>query len=303
MATVASTLPHARRLPLSRDQMMMLMVAINEIFLGVDIYLAHSVSGTIVPREWIPIMFGPLAGVMLLIAGIIALRQRPLATVIAVVVSLGSICVGLLGAYFHVIRAVLPYGPAGHQITVNYLVWAPPVLAPLTFGLVGVLGISAILLEDPPDSGMLALPAGRRLCLPFSKTRAYLLWVGLGILATLISSVLDHARTDFQNPWLWVAAAAGIFAIVVTVALAVMDRPTRSDTTTFVGAMLVLILVGVVGAALHVNTNLTSQYVIVPERFIRGAPFLAPLLFSNMGVLGLIALMNPSEQLPRPRAR
>ena len=261
MATVASTLPHARRLPLSRDQTMMLMVAINEMFLGVDIYLAHSVSGTIVPREWIPIIFGPIAGAVFLLAGIIAVRRRRLATGIAVVVSLVSIVVGLLGAYFHVIRAILPFGPAGQQVTVDYLVWAPPVLAPLTFALVGVLGISAILLEDPPDSGLLALPAGRRLCLPFSKTRAYLLWVGLGILATLISSVLDHARTDFQNPWLWVPAAAGIFAIVVTVALAVMDGPTRSDTTTFVGAMLVLILVGVVGAALHVNTNLTSQYV------------------------------------------
>ena len=101
----------------------------------------------------------------------------------------------------------------------------------------------------------------------------------------------------------WLKEIHLIWAIVVTVALAVMDRPTRSDTTTFVGAMLMLILVGVVGAALHVKTNLTSQYVIVPERFIRGAPFLAPLLFSNMGVLGLIALMNPSEQLPRPGAR
>ena len=46
---------------------------------------------------------------------------------------------------------------------------------------------------------------------------------------------------------------------------------------------------------LHIQTNLTSQGTIVGERFLRGAPFLAPMLFANMGMLGLIALMDPVE--------
>ena len=67
------------RLPVSRDQLMLLMAAINLIFLGIDIYLAHSISGTIVPNEWIPIIFGPVAGILLLVAGLLATRRRPLA--------------------------------------------------------------------------------------------------------------------------------------------------------------------------------------------------------------------------------
>jgi hypothetical protein len=59
--------------------------------------------------------------------------------------------------------------------------------------------------------------------------------------------------------------------------------------------MLLLIGVGVLGSALHVNANLIAEGTIVGERFIRGAPFLAPLLFSNMGALGLIALLDPVE--------
>ena len=47
-----------RLLPLSRDQMMLIMAAINLVFLAVDIYLAHNLNGTIRPREWIPIIFG-----------------------------------------------------------------------------------------------------------------------------------------------------------------------------------------------------------------------------------------------------
>ncbi len=298
MYHLATVFPPVRRfrLPLSRDQLMLLMAAINLIFLGIDIYLAHSISGTIVPNEWIPIIFGPVGGLLLLVAGLLATKRRPLATVIANIVFLCSIVVGLLGAYFHLVRAALPTAPVGQRVSVNLLVWAPPILGPLTFSLVGVLGISAAWLENPPDSGRLALLAGRHVQLPFSKTRAYFFWVGLGTLATVISSVLDHVRTNFENPWLWVPAAVGVFGVVVAVTLGAIERPTRADLITYTVAMLLLIVVGVVGALLHVNANLTAGGTVVPERFIRGAPFLAPLLFSNVGVLGLIALLDPTEK-------
>jgi hypothetical protein len=299
LATVFPPVRRIGRLPLSRDQLVLLMAAVNEIFLGIDIYLAHSISGTIVPNEWIPIIFGPIAGVLLLLTGLIALRQRPLATVIATVVFVGSIGVGLLGAYFHVVRAILPTAPAGQQVTIPLLVWAPPVLGPLTFSLVGLLGLSAAWVEDPPDSGILVLLRRYRLHLPYSKTRAYFFMVGLGTLATVISSVLDHARTSFEAPSLWAPTAIGVFGTVVAVMLGAIDRPTRADLVIYTVTMLLLIGVGVVGSALHVNANLIAEGTIVGERFVRGAPFLAPLLFSNMGTLGLIALLDPVEgELP-----
>jgi hypothetical protein len=296
LATVFPPLRRVGKLPLSRDQVMLLMMAVNEIFLAVDIYLAHNISGTIRPNEWIPIIFGPIAGGLLLLAGLIALKRRPLATGIATLVFLFSIGVGLLGAYFHLVRAILPSGPPGQRVTIDLLVWAPPILGPLTFALVGILGISAAWVEDPPGSGVLVLVGGRRLRLPYSKTRAYFFLVGLGTLATVISSVLDHARTGFENPWLWVPTAVGVFGTGAAVALGAIDRPTRADLTIYTATMVLLIAVGVVGSVLHINDNLTSRGVFVLERFIRGAPFLAPLLFSNMGTLGLIALFDPEER-------
>jgi hypothetical protein len=300
MYHLATMFPVVRRvrLPFSRDQLMLLMAAINEIFLGIDIYLAHSISGTIVPNEWIPIIFGPLAGGVLLLAGILAQRNRGLATILANLVFLGSIAVGLLGAFFHVIRAILPSGPAGQQATIQLFVWAPPVLGPLTFAMVGLFGISAAWIEDPPNSGTLIFLGGRRLRLPYSKTQAYLFIVSLGSLATLLSSVLDHERSNFENPWLWLPTAVGVFAVVVTAALGVIDRPTRMDLFTFSAAMLLMIAVGVTGLVLHVNENLIAEGTIVLERFLRGSPFLAPLLFANMGTLGLIVLLDPRETRP-----
>ncbi len=297
MYHLATVYPPLRRvrLPLSRDQIMLLMASINLIFLGIDIYFAHSISGTIAPNEWIPIVFGPIAGVLLLVAGLIALRNRPVATVIATIVLLVSIVVGLLGDYFHIMRAILPNAPTGEQVTINLLVWAPPLLGPLMFALVGLLGISAAWVENPADSGVLMLPGSRGLQLPYSKTRAYFFMIGMGALATVISSVLDHARTHFVNPWLWLPTAAGVFGAVVAAAMGVFEKPRRADLIIYIAAMTLLMIVGVIGTALHISTNLIAEGTIVGERFIRGAPFLAPLLFADIGMLGLMVLLDPAE--------
>ena len=298
MYHLATMFPVARRIrnPLTRDQWMLLMAATNELLLGLETYLAHLISGTIVPYEWIPIIFGPVAGVLLLLAGLLALRKRSLATLIATPVFTASIVVGLLGAYFHLMRAILPYATPGQQVSVPLFVWAPPILGPLTFALVGLLGISSAWIEDPPDSGTLVLIADRRLKLPYSKTRAYFFIVGMGALATVISSVLDHARTNFSNPWLWLPTAVGVFATVVAVALGSYQRPSRGDQVTYFAAMILMVLVGMTGSVLHVAQNLTTQGVIVDERFIRGAPVLAPLLFSDIGTIGLLVLLDSSEK-------
>ena len=115
LATVFPTVQRWR-LPLSRDQFMLLMVATNLIFLGVDTFLAHSISGSIRPDEWIPIIFGPVAGGLLLLAGLVAVKYRQLATVIATLTLLASVVVGFMGAYFHLIRGILPTAPAGERI-------------------------------------------------------------------------------------------------------------------------------------------------------------------------------------------
>ena len=299
MYYLAMAFPGLRRfrIPLTRDQVLLLLAAFNEIMLGAETYIAHLISGTIVPYEWIPIIFGPAAGVLLLVAGLIAQKNRPLATVIASLVFITSVVVGVMGAFFHLRRALLPTAPIGDLVSVPLLVWAPPILGPFTFALVGLMGLSAAWIEDPPDSGILALLKGKRLSLPLSKTRALLFMVGLGSLATVISSVLDHARTDFSNPWLWVPTAVGVFATVVAVGLGAIDMPNRGDVLTYVFAMLLMMLVGVIGLGLHVREDLTSQGVVVAERFLRGAPFLAPLLFADIGALGLAVLLDPTEKL------
>lgn len=294
LATVFPPVRRVGRLPLSRDQFMLLMAAINQLFLALDIYLAHGLNGQIRTNEWIPIIFGVIAGVLLLLAGLLAFRNRPLATIIANLVFAASIVVGVMGIYFHLARTTVPGNPVSAE-TVNLLIWAPPVLGPFVFALVGVLGISAAWIEKPADSGRLRLLGSSHIQMPYSKTRAYFFIVSIGVLVTLISSVLDHARLNFENRWVWLPIMAGIFATVTAFILGVIRQPSRGDLTVYTASMLLLILVGIIGFVLHLNSNLVAQGTIIVERFLRGSPTLAPLLFANMGGLGLLVLLEPGE--------
>ncbi len=276
-----------KRLP-TRDQLMLLLIAVNQLFLSLDTYLVHVANGTIRPREAIPIWFGLIAAAVLLVCGVIAWKYRPIAALLATVIFVLSVIVGVLGFYFHLRRGALPSAEFGQRLTLDLLIWAPPVLAPLAFAGVGLMGMSAAWEEQPAESGRLVF--GRnQIQLPISKTRAYLFYVALGILVAVVSATLDHAR-HWQDGLLWLPTIMGLFAAIVTVVIGIVERPTKYDLWSFAGTMVLLMLTGMLGAYFHIRADMTAQGTFVLERFLRGAPALSPLLFANMGMTGLVVL-------------
>ena len=280
---------------LSRDQAIFLLVTVNALMLGLETYLAHLISQTIRTNEWIPIVLGPVTGVVLLLAFALRKRYRMVSATLAVVALSTNIVVGMLGTYFHLQRAILPAAPFGQATSLARLVWSPPVIAPLAFVLVGLFGLVAYMEEKPQDSGCLWLSRGVCVRLPLSKTRIYFLLTCLGVLLAAVSSVMDHVRTDFSNGWLWVPTLLGVFGTVVTLLLGLINRPTHSDLITYTLTMVMLLLVGPLGVFLHVMSDLNAQHVVVVEQFIRGAPVLAPLVFSNMALFGLLVLLPSAD--------
>jgi hypothetical protein len=55
--------------------------------------------------------------------------------------------------------------------------------------------------------------------------------------------------------------------------------------------MFLLLAIGGIGAVLHLRLDLGPGGQVVSERLLEGAPVMAPLLFSNMGLVGLVALL------------
>ena len=297
MTDLATVFPGWRelRLPFSRDQALLTLAALNQLFTALDVYLAHSISGGIKPAEWIPILFGAVAGILLLLAGLMARTRRDLAASFATLVFVCSVVIGVLGIWFHLRRTVFAGGDAFSWEAIDALTWAPPIMGPLFFILISILGISAAWIEAPVDSGMLLLPGNRTVQMPWSKTRALLLITASFVFASLVSSVLDHARFAMDSAWVWLPVTGGLFAAASCIGLALIRTPTRGDFTVYLTSMLLLILIGIVGLALHADANLTASGAIVAERFIRGSPVLAPLLYCNAGLLGVLILLPAGE--------
>lgn len=285
-------------LPIPRSDLLLILVAFNEIMVGLESYLAHLISGGIKPMESIPVIFGPTAGVILLIAIYLRLRHNaiPLATLIIIGVAAASIGVGVLGSAFHWQRDLAPTSLPGSRLRWNWLIYGPPALAPLAFAGIGIMTIICALEDTFPETGKLELPGVFKFKTPLKKTNQLFWLVTLGLLAATLSSFMDHGRTDFENIFVWTPVVFGIFGTVVTLLMSLYEKRNNSDYFVFFWTMILMIVVGVLGFGLHVDTNLAEGTgEIVKDRFIRGAPPLAPMLFANMGLLGLITMVGADD--------
>lgn len=282
-------------LPVSRNDLLLILVAMNLIMVGLESYLAHLISGGIKPAESIPVVFGPLAGFTLFAALYFRLRHHMVAlpTLVIIGVAAASVGVGILGSAFHWERDLAPVDLPGSRLRWNWLIYGPPALAPLAFAGVGLMAIVAALEDTKPETGRLTLPGVLSLKTPLKQTQQLLWLVTLGLLAATLSSFMDHGRTDFDNIFVWIPVIFGVFGTVATLLLALYEDRTSNDYLIFFWTMVAMIIVGVLGFGLHVNTDLAeSSGKIVADRFIRGAPPLAPLLFANMGLLGIITMVG-----------
>jgi len=282
------------QLPVTRNDLLLLLVAFTEIGMGIETYLAHLISGSVKPAEAIPVVFGPVAGLILLFALYLRIGRKSitLSTLVVMGVAAASIAVGVIGSAFHWSRA-LPPTSIGQTLRLDWLIYAPPAVGPLAFAGVGILAIIALLEDTKPETGKLTLPGVLIFQTPLPQTRQFLLLVAFGLYAATLSAFLDHGRTEFENVFVWIPAVAGLFGAVVTTIMAVYHRHTETDYFIYFWVMVAMLLLGILGLGLHVNYDLPEGASgINVERFIRGAPVMAPMLFAIMGSFGLIAMIG-----------
>ena len=288
-------------LPFSRNDLLLLLVAFTEIGLGAEIFLAHLISGSIKPAEMIPIVFGPVAGLIFIFALILRVRARGatlLSSLIVIATGMASVAVGLIGTAFHWERALPPANFPNYGLDLNWIIHAPPVAGPLTFAGIGLLAIIALLEDTRPESGKLTLPQIITFHTPLPQTRQFFWLIAFGLYAATLSAFFDHARTGFESFFVWIPVVLGIFASVVTSLMALYQQRSRADYFIFFWIMVMMVAMGVLGLGLHINADLPEgEAGLQMERFIRGAPVMAPMLFAIMGSFGLIAMIDaPVEE-------
>lgn len=282
------------RLPVTRSDLLLLLVAFMQIGLGAETYLAHLISGSVKPMETIPVIFGPVAGVILLGALGLRLRGGKLpATLVIMLVAGASIGVGLIGSAFHWARIIPPASFPDQTLRWDWIIFAPPVAGPLAFAGVGLLALIAALEDTRPETGQLTLPGIISFRTPLLQTQQFHWLIALGLFAATLSAFLDHGRTGFESPFTWIPVGVGLFGAVTTTLMAVYHRHTEADYFIFFWTMVLMILLGVIGLGLHINADLPEGSAgINVERFVRGAPVMAPMLFALMGAFGIITMVG-----------
>ncbi len=272
------------KLPIERNRLILLLVGVNFTFTGIDVALGHAVNDFIPAYEWIPIFYAPLGAAS---SFILSMKSKPgkFLSLIHILLMLLGIAVGILGTAFHANQALNPLG----QLTWIWLTFASPILAPLAFAGISLVGLYAAVREVEGQTGLLEIPGFGVFKAPFSRDRHFLWLVGLGFAASAMTSIIDHGQYGY-TPYKLIPIVYGLFATGVVLTLAVRKEWSAGDEITYFWTMILGIAVGILGFAFHLSGDLggTGQFSI--ERILVFAPILAPLLYSDLGVLGIIVV-------------
>ena len=240
-------------------------VLFNLACLGGDIFVAHSYNHFANRAEWIPLGFSIIAPVVLLAA--IAMGglapAKGLARWLGMLIGWGSIVLGIAGLLLHLNSQFF------EQQTLKSLVYTAPFAAPLAYtGLGLILLLNRMVDADTPQwaAWVLLLASG-------------------GFIGNFILSLADHAQNGFYHWTEWIPVVASALAAAF-LCLPLWAQTTATFLKSCIGLMVLQILVGLLGFALHVRANLHGPSDQLRDNFIYGAPAFAPLLFPNLAILG-----------------
>lgn len=244
-----------------------LFAILNVGFLTFDIYLAHSVNQFRNQAEYIPLFFSATAPVFLIIGLILRYRWPAVWKDLGYLVGWLAILVGLTGVILHLESRFF------YERTLRSLTYSAPFAAPLAYTGLGFLIIMNRMVD--PES---------------EEWAQWVLLLALGgFVGNFVFSLADHAGNGFFNPLEWVPVIASAIAVGF-LAVPLLMRVSRAYIDLCAAVLVTEAAVGLWGFVLHASANLRGPSVHAFENFIYGAPPMAPLLFPNLMLLGIIAL-------------
>ena len=277
------------RLPMEKNRLLLIFVGINLMFTGIDVALAHSINRFVPVYEWIPILYFPFGAMSCIVA---AFRTKPKKwhSLIHIALMLTGIVVGILGTAFHGNAVLNPQG----YLTWAWVVFGSPILAPLAFAGISLLGLYAITEESEDAPGMLKVPGIGTFKAPISRDRHFMWLVGLGFGASAVTSIIDHAQYGYTF-YKMIPIIYGLFSTTVVIYLSVAKHWTKGDELVYFWTMIAAVAVGITGFGFHLSADLAGTGALSLERILAFAPVLAPLLYSDLGLLGLLVVARQKK--------
>lgn len=264
--------------PITKTRLLLFYLSVNYLIIFIDVFIAHSENRFFPIYEWIPIYFAPIAALSAILLG-----RRPKTRwiwILNTLVNFIGVVIGILGFGFH-----LQGASAGDVVSFAGLTSGNPVFAPLAFIALGCIGILTAL-ADKANSRKYGLT---------QKTRWLLLATALWFLATALVAYFDHARTGFSNLYTWIPLYMGIFAALILLFQA-YSYPERGLSLLLAATMFLSFAVGLLGFAFHLGADLAGRGSFQWSRIFYQAPGLAPLLFCDLGIWGILVFLDPVDE-------
>ena len=114
-------------------------------------------------------------------------------------------------------------------------------------------------------------------------------------MATALVAYFDHARTGFTNLYTWIPLYMGIFAGVILLFQA-NSYPDRGLSLLLGTTLFLSFVVGLLGFAFHLSTDLAGRSSFQWSRVFYQAPGLTPLLFCDLGIWGVLVFLDPLKE-------
>jgi hypothetical protein len=281
---------------------MAVVTGVSAIVSGFETYVQHRRGAFSHWLMWTPVWLTPPMALAAVAAVVSERAARRLLPAISVV----SLADGVIGFGYH-IRGIRNL-PGGFRLGRYNIEMGPPVFAPLLTCTVGVTGLlTGLLRREPPPLSRTAtrrlerLMHARRLATYGRHSQARRaapasLQRGLAVTTALFAALaggeawFEHLRGSFNNPLMWtpvlVAPPMALAALGAATSTRVADRllPVASAIT---------FLDGLLGFGLHLRglKRMPGGASNLPFKLMQGPPAFAPLLFSSVGMLGLIAAL------------
>jgi hypothetical protein len=272
---------------------MAVLTGFSAVVSGIEAYVQHGRADFSDPWMWTPVWLTPPS---VAAAGAALVSERAARTMLPVAATL-STADGVIGFLLH-LRGIRRM-PGGYGLGQYNVVMGPPVFAPLLMTSVGVLGFLAAALRPEKLPGHIALgdePEGlpgplERLAVQISKGRFQ---QGLAVTAAGFAvlsggeAYLEHLRGSFNDPLMW----APVFVtppMIISAVAAAFDRDAASTVLPL--ASMVTFGEGLLGFGLHLRgiRRMPGGFSNMRFNVTLGPPLFAPLLFTSVGLLGMLA--------------
>ena len=251
-------------------------VTANLAFLALDVFIAHSVNDFAHWGEWVPFLFSIIASLSLLLT--LFIGEGRIKRWVGLAVGWCSVGIGIWGMIFHLSSQFFA------DFTIKSLVYTAPFVAPLAF-----CGLGLLLLMNRMV---------HRESLEWGK---WVVCMALGgFFGNFVLALCDHAQNGFFDLWEWIPIFTS--AIAVGCLITVLLQPIHPPFLRVCAAILIINgLVGLLGFYLHLAADLQSAELSIRDKFIYGAPVFAPLLFTDLALLGMLGLWQLARKVQEIR--